>query len=107
MARMGKSPPSSLGIFELFWGWLLLVFALGAFSILLAHTKQMGPVSPPQAGIGSYKRAEELGSISGEQRKKKRNDPRMESIKAKNVTCEWQVDRPTHGPHDDVVRVIE
>ncbi|CAK9168389.1 unnamed protein product, partial [Ilex paraguariensis] len=66
----------------------------------------MGPISSTQAGIKSYKRVEEIAPNGGEQRKKN-IDLHMEIIKAKNVTCERQVNKPTLRPHDEVIRAIE
>ncbi|CAK9150071.1 unnamed protein product, partial [Ilex paraguariensis] len=64
---------------------------------------QTGHGSLPPIGIGSRKRTEEASSNVGEQRKKQKNDPCMESIKGKTMTHERQVDRPTLGPNDDVI----
>ncbi|CAK9154619.1 unnamed protein product, partial [Ilex paraguariensis] len=65
------------------------------------------PFQSPQVGIGSYIRVEETILSDGEQRKKNWNDPYTENVKAKKVTCKWQVDRPPLGQHNDVVWEIE
>ncbi|CAK9158977.1 unnamed protein product, partial [Ilex paraguariensis] len=67
------------------------------------YTKQMGFGSPPPIGSRSRKRTEEVGPSGGEQRKKRKNDPSTKNIKAKNMTFEQQVNRPTLRPHNDVV----
>ncbi|CAK9188154.1 unnamed protein product, partial [Ilex paraguariensis] len=59
MARLGKPSHASIDIFDLVWGWLLPFVALGAFFIMMAHTQQMAPSSPPPVGTRSYKTTEE------------------------------------------------
>ncbi|CAK9149095.1 unnamed protein product, partial [Ilex paraguariensis] len=58
-------------------GWLLSLIAIGVFFIVMAYTKQTGPILAPQAGTRSSKRSEESDPHSGEERKKKKNDPCM------------------------------
>ncbi|CAK9181769.1 unnamed protein product, partial [Ilex paraguariensis] len=43
----------------------------------------------------------------GDPTEKKKHNPHTKSIKAKNLMCERQVDRPAHEPHDNLVLAIK
>ena len=80
MTRFGKSSHASFDIFDVVWGWLLPFVALGAFFIVMARTKKTTPGSPPTAGTGSSNKTEEADPSGKEQMKKRKNNPRTESI---------------------------